>query len=168
MPALLALLLCLSALPAFAAAADAPLRVRLEPRSSNTAAPRIGIDGTAPAGCVPSLRRVTLDGADISIELTTPDTGCKPQRPVPFHLQADPAAAAGLRVLPAQVYRVRVYSGPGASVSLASFSLVDASMSQPVTPPESGFWWSQAGADSGQPAGTGMSLEVQDNQVAAS
>jgi hypothetical protein len=167
-PLLLALLLSACALPAFAATGDAALRVRLEPRSGNVAAPRIGINGTAPAGCVPSVRRVTLDGADLSIELTTPATGCKPQRPVPFHLQADPAAAAGLRVLPAQVYRVRVYSGAGSNVSLAAFSLVDTSASQLATTPESGFWWSQAGTDSGQPAGTGMSLEVQDNQLAAS
>ena len=165
-PLVLAALLSACCVPALASAGE--LRVRLEPRASNAIAPRIGIDGTAAAGCVPSVRRVTLDGADLSIELAAPATGCKPQRPVPFHLQADPAAAAGLRVLPAQVYRVRVYAGSGTNLSLASFSLIDTSASELASAPESGFWWSQAGSDSAQPAGTGMSLEVQDNQLAVS
>jgi hypothetical protein len=34
--------------------------------------------------------------------------------------------------------------------------------------PESGFWWTQAGADGVAAAGTGMSLELQENQLAAS
>src|SRR3982751_6081081 len=70
----------------------------------------IAIEGSAPAGCVPKVARILLDGTDISVELTAPATGCK-QHEVPFHLTADAAATAGLRVLPPAVYRVHVYSG---------------------------------------------------------
>ena len=155
------------ALPAIASAGSDALRVRLEP-SSGTAAQRIGIDGTAPAGCVPHVERVVLDGADVSLELAAPATGCKPQRPVPFHLQADPAAPTGARSLPAGVYRVRVYTGSGTSPHLAAFTLIDTSAPALAPIPETGFWWTQPDADGNAVAGTGMSLELQDNQLAAS
>jgi hypothetical protein len=127
----------------------------------------IAIEGSAPAGCVPKVARILLDGTDISVELTAPATGCK-QHEVPFHLTADAAATAGLRVLPPAVYRVHVYSGSSTAAHLAAFTLIDTSLPTNAPEPESGFWWTQQGADNVAAAGTGMNLEVQDNQLAGS
>jgi hypothetical protein len=145
------------------------LRVGLDSQSATTnSSYKIGIDGSAPAGCVPHVEDVTLDGADLSLVLAAPATGCKPQRPVPFHLKTDPAAATGMPRLPAQVYHVRVYSGSEAAPQLAAFALIDTSTPALSPVPESGFWWTQAGADGVAAGGTGMSLELQENQLAAS
>lgn len=165
---LIAVLLIACAMPtAGAASGDTALRVSLEtPYAAGASAHRINIDGTAPVGCVPRLARVTRDGADVNIELSAPVTGCKPQRRVPFHLQADPSFAAG--GLPADVYRLRIYSGSGANTRLAAFALIDTSAVSAAPIPESGFWWTQASADAAAAAGTGMSLELQENQLAAS
>jgi hypothetical protein len=168
----LALLLAACGAPTLASAAAVAdgLRVRLEPQSASASAThKIGIDGTAPAGCVPHIERVVLDGADLSIELAASVTGCKPQRPVPFHIQADPAVAAGLAWLTPQVYRVRVYGGSGTGAGLVAFSLIDTSASVLAPIPESGFWWSQSTTEARTTlAGSGLSLELQDNQLAAS
>jgi hypothetical protein len=170
---LLLLALLLSAWTVSTAASAAigdPLRVRLEQSASASATPKIGISGTAPAGCVPHVERVTLDGADLSIELAAPATGCKPQRAVPFNLKADPAVAAGLGWSTPQVYRVRVYAGSGTGAGLVAFSLIDTSSASVLAPiPESGFWWSQTTPEIRTTvAGSGLSLELQDNQLAAS
>ncbi|HEX5124743.1 MAG TPA: hypothetical protein VFV97_15985 [Rhodanobacteraceae bacterium] len=132
-----------------------------------TSAHRIAIEGNAQAGCVPKVARILLDGADVSVELTAPATGCK-QQTVPFHLMVDAAATAGLRVLPPAVYRVHVYSGSATAAHLAAFTLIDTSTTTNAPEPESGFWWTQPGTDGAAAAGTGMNLEVQDNQLAAS
>jgi len=163
-------LLALALFAGLASAADGSMRVQLEPSAGNPpSAQRIGIRGTAPSGCVPAIDHTTIDGADISIVLSVPATGCKPQRQIPFHLDADPAAVAGLRALPPQVFRIRVYADSGAGASLAAFGLVDTSSSALAPIPESGFWWSQPIPDSNAPvAGSGMSLEIQDNQIAGS
>jgi hypothetical protein len=162
-------LVAVSAAPAIAASGTTILRVAPDAQFAATTGPfRIGIDGSAPAGCVPHVERVTIDGEDLSIELAAPATGCKPQRPVPFHLKTDPAAATGLRTLPAQVYRVRVYTGSGKNPVLASFALIDTSAPSATLIPESGFWWTQASADAAPTAGTGVSFELQENQIAAS
>jgi hypothetical protein len=128
---------------------------------------RIAIEGTAPVGCVPKVARILLDGTDISIGLSAPATGCRSQT-VPFHLSADAAATLGLGALPPAVYRVHVYSDITAAARLAAFALVDTSLPTNAPQPESGFWWTQQGADGAAAAGTGMNLEVQDNQLAAS
>ena len=167
----LALLVSIGAGSAVASAATgSDLRIRLEPQSANAATPhKIGIDGTAPAGCVPRVGQVMLEGADLSIELTAPATGCRPQRMIPFHLQADAGVASGLSSLTPQVYRVRVYAGSGTDAGLVAFSLIDTSAAVMASVPESGFWWSQATPDGvAAVAGSGMSLELQDNQLAAS
>jgi hypothetical protein len=166
---LLAALMAASAAPAIAASGTTILRVGLDSQFGTTSGSyRIGIDGSAPAGCVPHVERVTLDGEDLSLELAAPATGCKPQRPVPFHLKTDPAAATGLLSLPARVYRVRVYNGSGKSPELAAFALIDTSAPGASLVPESGFWWTQASADAAPTAGTGVSFELQENQIAAS
>ena len=165
--ALLALLALASAAPAFAASSQSVQRISLE-RQLSTGAARIGIDGSAPAACVPRVEGVTVDGADISVVLTSAATGCKTNRLVPFHLKADAASTTGSHALPAQVYRVRVYAGSGASPRLAAFALIDASAPSLAPVPESGFWWTQPDANGAAAAGTGMSLELQDNQLAAS
>ena len=92
----LAVLVLASTTHAFAAAADsAVLRVELEPQFAGTAVtPRIGINGTTPAGCMPKIGRVTLDGADLSIELSVSATACKRQRRAPFRLLVDPASSS--------------------------------------------------------------------------
>jgi len=132
-----------------------------------TAAHRIAIEGSAPVGCVPKVARILLDGVDISVELTAPATGCK-RNTVPFHLSADAAATAGLRALPPAVYRVHVYAGSETAAHLVAFTLIDTSPTPNAPQPESGFWWTQQGADNAAAAGTGMNLEVQDNQLAGS
>lgn len=132
-----------------------------------TSTHRIAIEGNAQAGCVPKVARILLDGTDISVELTAPTTGCRRQT-APFHLIVDAAGTAGLRALPPAVYRVHVYSGSATAAHLAAFTLIDASPPTTAPEPESGFWWTQQGADGAAAAGTGMNLEVQDNQLAAS
>jgi hypothetical protein len=165
----LAFLVMASTTHAAASADGALLRVTLEPQFAGTAVtPRIGINGTAPTGCVPKLGHVTLDGADLSIELSLPTAGCKRQQRASFRLLVDPASAAGLHALPAQVYRVHVFTGAGSGTRLIAFALIDTSAPALAPVPESGFWWTQAGADSGAATGTGMSLEFQENQLAAS
>jgi hypothetical protein len=161
------------ALAALAAGAATPaaagvMHVGLESAfAPATAGHRIAIEGTAQVGCVPKVARIFLDGTDVSVELTAPATGCKSQT-VPFHLVADAAATAGLRVLPPAVYRVHVYSGSSTAAHLAAFTLIDTSAATSAPAPESGFWWTQQGPDNAAAAGTGMNLEVQDNQLAAS
>ena len=56
-----------------------------------------GAGGTASAGCLPRVEAVTVDGADLSIELGAAATGCRADRLVPFHLAADPASSPALR-----------------------------------------------------------------------
>ncbi len=166
----LAALVMASTTHAFAAAADgALLHVTLEPQFTGTAVtPRVGISGTAPIGCAPKIGHVTLDGADLSIELALPATRCKRQQRASFRLLVDPASAAGMHVLPPQVYRVHVFTGAGASTRLVAFALIDTAAPSLAPIPENGFWWTQAGADSGAATGTGMSLEFQENQLAVS
>lgn len=128
---------------------------------------RIAIEGNAPAGCVPTVARVLLDGTDIAVELNAPATGCK-KGTVLYHLTADAAATVGLRALPPSVYRVHVYSGSTLAAHLVAFTLIDTSPPANAPEPESGFWWTQQGADDAAAAGTGMNLEMQENQLAAS
>jgi hypothetical protein len=161
--ALAALLAC-----AVAPAIGGVVHVGLEsPFAPVTTAPKIAIEGTAATGCVPKIAKVVLDGTDISVELSAPATGCRKGN-VPFFLRADAAATAGLRALPPAVYRVHVYSGSAMASHLAAFTLIDTSPTANAPEPESGFWWTQQGPDTVAAAGTGMNLEMQDNQLAAS
>ena len=148
--------------PALAGTATGVQRIAYE-RQFAGGPPRIAIDGTAAAGCSPQIEGVTVDGADISVVLNAAATGCRNGRSVPYHLKADPGAAA----LAAGVYRVRVYSGAGSAPRLTAFSLVDTSAHANAPAPESGFWWTQSNGLTASAAGTGMNLEVQDNQLAA-
>ena len=91
-------------------------------------------------------------------------TGCRKGRSVPYHLKADPGASAP--PLAPGIYRVRVYSG--SSPRLTAFALVDITSQTESPAPESGFWWTQSDGFTASAAGTGMNLEVQDNQLAAS
>ncbi|HVT32018.1 MAG TPA: hypothetical protein VHE32_05205 [Rhodanobacteraceae bacterium] len=161
---LAAVVLATSVTSPCAVAATRVLRVDFD-RQAAMQSPRIRIGGTAAAGCLPRVERVTADGADLSVELAAAATGCRADRPIPFHLAVDSSSAAALRGLSPQVYRVRVYSGSASNPQLIAFSLLDLSTSVPTTP-ESGFWWTQAGADRTVAGGTGASFEVQDNQLA--
>lgn len=161
----LALLLAAWMIPTLAMADDA-VHVSLRP-ATGASAPKIGIDGTTPIGCVPKIEQVHVDGADLSIALSAAQTGCKAQR-LPFHLTVDPAAASGASALPPDVYRVRVYTGSGTGAHLAAFALLDTTAASAAPLPETGFWWTQASPDVSAARGTGMSLELQDNQLAAS
>jgi hypothetical protein len=168
-PFLPALLLAMLSTPAVAVAGVNIVRLGLEPHAaSGIATSRIAIEGNAPSGCVPKLERVALDGADISVELSAPASGCRPERPAVFHMLTDPAATIGMRALPAGVYRVRVYARSGQSLHPIAFTLIDTSAPALAPEPESGFWWTQTDSDSAAAAGTGMSIEVQENQLAAS
>ena len=138
----LAALVAGAAAPAAAAVVHVGLESAFAPA---TAGHRIAIEGTAQVGCVPKVARILLDGTDISVELTEPATGCRSQT-VPFHLSADAAGTAGLRMLPPAVYRVRVYSGSSTAAHLAAFTLIDTSPATNAPAPESGFWWTQQAA----------------------
>jgi hypothetical protein len=167
----LAAIVALIAAPgAFAADSTGALplgSLRLGLTSAASPAPRrITVDGVAPAGCRPNLEDVAVEGAEVAITLTTPLTGCKPQRRTPFRLQADPANEMAE---PTPVYHVRVYLGSATSAHLVAFALLDTSSGpNPAPIPENGFWWTQATPDGASNAGTGMSLELQDNRLAAS
>jgi hypothetical protein len=160
---LAALLAAASMLPACAVASTRVVRVDFD-RQTATHGPRIQIGGTASAGCLPRVEGVTVDGTDLSIELGAAATGCRADRNVPFRLAVDPASSTGSSLSP-EVYRVRVYSGPATKPRLIAFSLLDFSTSAPIAP-ESGFWWTQADPGRAGAAGTGASLEMQDNQLA--
>jgi hypothetical protein len=159
---LAALVMATLALPVCVQAATRVLRVDFD-RQTATHGPRIQIGGTASAGCLPRVEGLTVDGADLSIELSAAATGCRTDRQVPFHVAVDPAASSAL--LAPEVYRVHVYSGSAMNPRLIAFSLLDLSTSAPIAP-ESGFWWTQADADRTVTAGAGASLEMQDNQLA--
>jgi len=161
----LALLAAVWAAPALARTSTGVQRVALE-RQFTGAPAHIAIDGMATAGCTPQVEGVTVDGADISVVLNAAATGCKSGRTVPYHLKADPGANAPPLV--AGVYRVRVYSGAGSAPRLTAFALVDGSTSASAPAPESGFWWTQSDGLNASAAGTGMNLEVQGGQLAAS
>jgi hypothetical protein len=164
-PWTIALLMAACVAPALAATATGVQRIALERQFAGGPA-RIAIDGTAAAGCSPQIEGVTVDGADISVVLNAAATGCKSGRSVPYHLKADPGAQVS--PLAAGVYRVRVYSGAGSAPRLTAFALVEGSAHASTPTPESGFWWTQSDGFTASAAGTGMNLEVQDNQLAAS
>lgn len=164
---LAAVLVMVSVLPARATAAARVLRIDFDGQTA-VQGPRVRIGGTASAGCLPRVEAVTVDGADLSIELGAAATGCRADRLVPFHLAADPASSPALRGLAPQVYRVRVYSGSASNPELIGFSLLDLSKSSLPAAPESGFWWTESTADHAAGTGTGATLELQDNQLAVS
>lgn len=146
-----------------------PLRVEFDTATSSVAqAPyRVILHGDAAARCAPAVGRVTLDGSDLSIELRSPQTACDETQRVPFNLRIDVARSTGLPLLAKQVYRVRVYSSNGATTTLAAFHLLDTNGTASVPTPENGFWWSEAGTETGDAsAGSGASFEWQDGQLA--
>jgi hypothetical protein len=67
-----------------------------------------------------------------------------------------------LPLLPAQVYRVRVYSSTNAAATLSAFHLLDTNATASAPTPENGFWWSETGGA----VGSSASLELQDGQLA--
>lgn len=145
------------------------LRIQPSPVAAAAAAqPRqLNLYGRAPMRCVPTLAGATLEGADLTIELDQPQTGCDGKRNSPFNLRVDPAANAGVPLLPGPVYRVRVYARAGGTAQLIAFRLLDLNPAAAAPVPENGFWWSQAGKDSGPASpGTGASIEWQDGQLA--
>ena len=169
--------ICLALLSGFAMSAGAraadpdPTVLRVTLQNPVGGAPQasrqIALSGTAPARCAPTLGHVTLDGNDLSIELTSPRTACDGQHTQAFGLRIDPGASAGLPILPGQVYRVRVYATNANASTLIAFSLLDTTATAAAVTPENGFWWSEASADTGAAAtGNGASIEFQDGQLA--
>lgn len=146
------------------------LRVQLDPVATGNAtlvSRQIGLYGSAPARCAPEVSRVIVDGVDLSVELKAPQTGCDANRTQAFGLHVDPAASAGVPILPGQVYRVRVYANNGGTSQLLAFHLLDTNTPASAPTPENGFWWSEASAESGAAsAGNGASIELQDGQLA--
>ncbi|MBN8726820.1 MAG: hypothetical protein J0H15_03850 [Xanthomonadales bacterium] len=163
------LLLAAASLPAAALPAAGSLQVRLARPSAALpdAARQVVVQGRAPAHCAPAIGSVGLDGADLSIELVSPQTGCDARRLVGFALAVDPRAAAGLPFLPERVLRVRLFARGSGPAELVAFRLLDASPAGAASVPENGFWWSQPGPG-GAPAspGTGASFEWQGGQLA--
>jgi type 1 fimbria pilin len=164
--AIVALLAAPAAFAADSAGSVGSLRLGLTSVGASTLK-RITIDGVASAGCLPTVGDVAVEGAEVAITLTAPMTGCKPQRRTPFRLQVDPANEMAAEKTP--VYHVHVYLGSAMSAHLVAFSLLDTAMGpNPAPIPENGFWWTQPTPDGASNAGTGMSLELQDNRLAAS
>lgn len=126
------------------------------------------VSGRAPAQCPPRLETVEADGLDLDITLSLPATGCHAERQEPFRLRIDPAASGQL-LLPGQTYRVRVHLGQAPGGRLIAFRLLD-TRDRSSTPlrPESGFWWLDSDAGTQQPPGTGLAIEAQGTQLAAS
>lgn len=154
----------LAAAPAFPAGrTEEALHLRLMHETDSAQPWRIGIYGSAPEHCQPDIERITIDGADLSIALHTPRTGCDIARSAPFLLKAVPTPESPMRA--GMVYRVRVYSDRLGTPSLAAFRLLDTG-SGPRMEPESGFWWSVPGDDTGPASrSTGINLEAQGDQL---
>ncbi|GAA0705760.1 hypothetical protein GCM10009105_03440 [Dokdonella soli] len=160
------LLACVSAQAADDATPELRILLATPTATMVQRSPQINLLGTAPARCMPTIERVTLDGTDLSVELKSPTTGCDSQHPLPFNLRVDPTASAGVPILPGQIYHVRVYAMNGAA-SLLAFHLIDTGAPASAPTPENGFWWSEASAASGpMSAGSGASIELQDGQLA--
>lgn len=133
------------------------------------AMPQVVVLGSAPARCAPKVERIGLDGSNLNIELTAPQTACDSQHMLPFGVRIDPAAQTGTPILPGQVYRVRVYANRPGSSSLIAFALLDTTAPTAAAQPENGFWWSTPDVETGPAAaGSGASLEMQDGQLAVS
>jgi hypothetical protein len=150
-------------------AAPAALRVRLETTAALTPHPttKVGVFGQAAANCSPRVERVSMDGADIGIELHAPRTGCDPLRALPYSLHVDPGASAGVPILAGQTYRVRVFSDEGGVSRLVAFRLLESGITTAGPEPENGFWWSETTSEAGLASrGTGISLESQGDQLA--
>ncbi|HEY0178775.1 MAG TPA: hypothetical protein VGC30_03965 [Dokdonella sp.] len=139
--------------------------MRLLPRPNGApAAAALYLSGTAPFRCAPSVAGVTLDGVDVGVGLASPQASCDATQPFAFNLRVD--APPGATWVVGQVYHVRVYAAD--TGALLAFHLLDAGANADSAPaPESGFWWSEAGADAGPASpGTGISLERQGGQLA--
>jgi hypothetical protein len=158
------------AIVAHAAGTPGPLRIALQAADgagTPASGPRLIVSGRAPAQCAPQVDRVTLDGADLSILLKTPRMACDARHTTPFALRVDPAAAAGMPLLPGQVYRVRIFADGADATHLLAFHLLDTGSRASAPLPESGFWWSEAAAGSPPAsAATGLSIESQDGKLA--
>ena len=157
------------ALPAPQSAATPLVRLRISPAHLDGASGKLPffLQGTAARHCQPTVAGVTLDGTDLSIQLKVPHTGCDSRQQSLYMLQIDPQQSMGLQILPGQTYRVRIYADSGNGPSLVSFQLFDTHAPNAGVSPENGFWWSEAGADTGPGAhGSGASIEWQDDRIA--
>lgn len=124
------------------------------------------IDGTWPTPCTPTFDAASLEGADLRIDARAVLNLCTRQA-TPYLIEIDPTAALRRAALPAGVYHVAFYAADGtqATPKLRAFALVDtANGSEPAFAPETGFWWSTAGA--GAAAGRNVfSIESQGSQL---
>lgn len=145
------------------------LNIRFDVTPNGTAQPTRTLDlqGTAAGACAPTLQGMTLHGAEISVELQAPDTGCDPAHPRAFHLRADLVKNIGTPLVPGQVYRTRIFATKGSARALRGFQLLDTGPPDSAPRPENGFWWSEGSAETGPASpGSGTSLEWQDGQLA--
>lgn len=126
------------------------------------------VSGRAPAGCPPALESIAADGLDLDLTLALPAAGCDAARRESFRLRVDPAAAGQL-LLPGQTYRVRVHLARPGGTDLMAFRLLD-TRDRTSTPlrPESGFWWLDSETGASAAAASGLALETQGPQLAAS
>lgn len=138
------------------------------PQQEGSSAPNVVISGQAPRNCVPRVASSRLDGSDFSIVLDMPRGRCDPGQRLPYRITASPPQGpAGLSARP-PVYRIRVYAKLANGTHLLAFRLFDPRPEQGAIRPENGFWWSQASPGELASPGTGVSLEWQDGQLAAS
>jgi len=154
-------------LPAAAEPVPASLAVALARPSAAfpDTASQVVVRGRAPLHCAPVIGNVGLDGANLSIELVSPEAGCDTRQLAGFALAVDPRAAGGLPFLPERVLRVRIFARDSGPAELVAFRLLDASRSGPASIPENGFWWSQPGNGATPSPGTGASFEWQGGQL---
>jgi hypothetical protein len=167
----LAVALLAALLPAgVAAAQDAVASVPFEivavpPRPAPGAPLRLDVAGVLRKGCRPQLVETIVRGADIVLRTEPDRRDCAGSE---RKLQLSTRTLDGALHAPAApgVYRVRVEAAAhdGAPPRVLAFRLLDvAAADQPAPPPpESGFWWGEAGGefDVAKP-GFGAQLELQ-------
>lgn len=152
------------------AAHDLELKLELVAAQSDFPAlpPDLVVSGHWPNACVPQLARSTMADWNIDVELRSSGHDC-PATPTPISLRFNPAHEAGQRQMPVGVYEVRFYLSHGNGFGeLIAFELLRAGWRESDFQPESGFWWSTPVADRAFLAGSGLSIEQQGENLAAS
>ncbi|MEO8672675.1 MAG: hypothetical protein ABI411_15250 [Tahibacter sp.] len=153
-------------LPSLTAGSASP-EIVVEATSNELGASVVRLRGIWPTPCLPLIERVTLNGHDLRVDIRSNQSLCSGPS-MPFDLAFDPLSQLGHGLDPG-VYRVTLLAanGPLAPLQARGFALVEIGKLSPVRP-ESGFWWPETGGVAGTDArGTGLSIEVQGESIAA-
>ncbi|HEX6833893.1 MAG TPA: hypothetical protein VF132_10215 [Rudaea sp.] len=123
------------------------------------------VSGIWSTQCPPTLERVALDGADLSIEARSVLSLC-PHRPTAFSIDVNSALATNRAALAPGIYHVGFYAATGNQglPRLRSFALIDNGAPASSVVPESGFWWSSGDLKTGAHR-VAVSMELQGAQL---